>query len=134
VDAVLDSVGGRALSESVAMCAPLGRVVSFGVSAISPGKTRSILAMAREGLPMRFFNLIPLFGANVGIHGINMLALAQAEPALVRTKMTEILGRVAKGDFAPVIAERYPLDAKGAQTAHHYLQDRKNIGKVVLVR
>jgi NADPH:quinone reductase-like Zn-dependent oxidoreductase len=134
VDAVLDSVGGRALSESVAMCAPLGRVVSFGVSAISPGKTRSILAMAREGLPMRFFNLIPLFGANVGIHGINMLALAQADPALIRTKMADILARVAKGDFAPVIAERYPLDAKGAQTAHHYLQDRKNIGKVVLVR
>jgi NADPH:quinone reductase-like Zn-dependent oxidoreductase len=134
VDAVLDSVGGRGLMESVAMCAPLGRVVSFGVSAISPGKTRSILAMAREGLPMRFFNLIPLFGANVGIHGINMLALAEADPALIRAKMTDILARVAKGDFAPVIAERMPLDAKGAQAAHHYLQDRKNIGKVVLVR
>ena len=134
VDAVLDSIGGRALQESAAMCAPLGRVVSFGVSAMNPGKTRSLLSVAREGLPMRFFNLIPLFGANVGIHGINMLALAEADPALVRTRMTEILARVAKGELAPVIAERYPLDAKGAALAHHYLQDRKNIGKVVLVR
>ncbi len=134
VDAVLDSVGGRALGESVAMCAPLGRVVSFGVSSLNPGKTRSILAMAREGLPMRFFNLIPLFAANVGIHGINMLALAQADPGLVRARMAEILARVASGELEPVIAERYPLDAKGAQAAHHYLQDRKNIGKVVLVR
>lgn len=134
VDAVLDPIGGRSLAQSVAMCAPLGRVVSFGVSAMNPGKTRSILAMAREGLPMRFFNLIPLFGANVGIHGINMLALALAEPELMRTKMAEILGRVARGDLAPVIAERYALDAGGAAQAHHYLQDRKNIGKVVLVR
>lgn len=134
VDAVLDPIGGRSLAHSVAMCAPLGRVVSYGVSAMNPGKTRSILAMAREGLPMRFFNLIPLFGANVGIHGINMLALALAEPELMRTKMAEILGRVARGDLAPVIAERYALDAKGAAQAHHYLQDRKNIGKVVLVR
>ncbi|HTJ43378.1 MAG TPA: zinc-binding dehydrogenase [Kofleriaceae bacterium] len=134
VDAVLDPMGGRSLSASVAMCAPLGRVISYGVSAMNPGKTRSILAMAREGLPMRFFNLIPLFGANVGIHGINMLALAEADPQLMRVKMAEILAKVAKGELAPVVAERYALDAKGAAQAHHYLQDRKNIGKVVLVR
>ena len=134
VDAVLDPIGGRSLAESVAMCAPLGRVVSFGVSALNPGKTRSLIAMAREGLPMRFFNLIPLFGKNVGVHGINMLALAEADPQLVRVRMDEILARVARGELEPVIAERYPLDGKGAATAHHYLQDRKNIGKVVLVR
>jgi NADPH:quinone reductase-like Zn-dependent oxidoreductase len=134
VDVVLDPIGGRSLAQSVAMCAPLGRVVSFGVSSLNPGKTRSLIAMAREGLPMRFFNLIPLFGKNVGVHGINMLAFAEAEPVMVRTRMAEILARVAKGELAPVIAERYPLDAKGAATAHHYLQDRKNIGKVVLVR
>jgi NADPH:quinone reductase-like Zn-dependent oxidoreductase len=134
VDAVLDPIGGRSLATSVAMCAPLGRVVSYGVSAMNPGKTRSILALAREGLPMRFFNLLPLFESNVGIHGINMLKLALAEPGLMRVKMAEILGRVAKGELAPVVAERYTLDARGAAQAHHYLQDRKNIGKVVLVR
>ena len=83
---------------------------------------------------MRFFNLLPLFAGNVGLHGINMLQLIEAMPALGRSKMVEILARVAKGELSPVIAERYPLDAKGAAAAHHYLQDRKNIGKVVLVR
>jgi NADPH2:quinone reductase len=134
VDCVLDPIGGRSLQQSVAMCAPLGRVVSFGVSSLNPGKTRSLLAVAREGLPMRFFNLLPLFSHNVGVHGINMLALTEADPALARAKMSEILARVARGELAPVIAERYPLDGKGAAAAHHYLQDRKNIGKVVLVR
>jgi len=33
-----------------------------------------------------------------------------------------------------VIAKQLPLSADGAREAHHYLQDRKNIGKVVLVR
>ena len=62
--------------------------------------------------------------------------LAAAEPALgdLRAEQRAPLARVARGELAPVIAERYPLDAKGAQAAHHYLQDRKNIGKVVLVR
>ena len=83
---------------------------------------------------MRFFNLLPLFAGNVGIHGINMLPLAEAHPVLMQQKMTAILGRIAKGELAPVIAERFPLSAEGAQKAHHYLQDRRNIGKVVLVR
>jgi NADPH:quinone reductase-like Zn-dependent oxidoreductase len=122
------------VQKSVAMCRSLGRVVVFGVSSMSPGKTRQLLTVAREGLPMRFFNLLPLFDGNVGVHPINMLHLAEAEPALMQTKMAEILAGIASGALAPVIAQRLPLSATGAREAHHYLQDRKNIGKVVLVR
>jgi NADPH:quinone reductase-like Zn-dependent oxidoreductase len=134
VDVVLDPIGGRNLQLSVSLCAPLGRVVSFGVSALNPGKTRSLRALLREGSVMRFFNLLPLFAGNVGIHGINMLPLAEADPARMQRKMADILARIAEGSVAPVIAERFPLSAAGAQKAHHYLQDRRNIGKVVLVR
>jgi synaptic vesicle membrane protein VAT-1 len=134
VDAVLDPLGGRNLQVSVALCAPLGRVVSYGVSSLNPGKKRSIRALIREGSVMRFFNLLPLFAGNVGIHGINMLVLTEADPVRMRGKMADILRGVADGGLAPVIAERFPLSAEGAQKAHHYLQDRRNIGKVVLVR
>lgn len=134
VDLVLDPIGGRGVQKSVAMCRSLGRVVLYGVSALSPGKTRQLLAVAREGLPIRFFNLLPLFDRNVGIHPINMLHLALAEPALVARTMATILADVASGALAPVIAKTLRLDAAGAREAHHYLQDRKNIGKVVLVR
>jgi NADPH2:quinone reductase len=134
VDCVLDPIGGRSLAQSVSMCAPLGRVVSFGVSSLNPGKTRSLLAVAREGLPMRFFNLLPLFDRNVGVHPINMLHLAESEPSLIQSKMTELLALVASRELTPVLAQQLPLSAAGAREAHHYLQDRKNIGKVVLVR
>lgn len=134
VDLVLDPIGGRGVRKSVKMCRSLGRVVLYGVSAMSPGKTRQLLSVAREGLPMRFFNLLPLFNRNVGIHPINMLHLAEAEPALIGRMMKEVLDRIAAGDLAPVIAKELPLTAAGAREAHHYLQDRKNIGKVVLVR
>jgi NADPH:quinone reductase-like Zn-dependent oxidoreductase len=133
-DLVLDPLGGRNVQKSVAMCRSLGRVVVFGVSSMSPGKTRQLLTVAREGLPMRFFNLLPLFDGNVGIHPINMLHLAEREPALMQSKMAEILDLVAKGELRPVLAQTLPLTAAGAREAHHYLQDRKNIGKVVLVR
>lgn len=134
VDLVLDPLGGRNVQKSVAMCRALGRVVVFGVSSMNPGKTRNLIAVAREGLPMRFFNLLPLFDGNVGIHPINMLHLAESEPALIQAKMAELLALVDAGELAPVLAQKLPLSAAGAREAHHYLQDRKNIGKVVLVR
>jgi len=134
VDVVLDPVGGRGLHTSIAMCAPLGRVVLFGMSALNPGKKRSVRALIREGLPMRFFNLPLMANANVGLHGINMLHLAEKDPELMKRKMAEILGAIARGELAPVISDRFPLTAEGAQKAHHYLQDRRNIGKVVLMR
>jgi synaptic vesicle membrane protein VAT-1 len=134
VDVVLDPIGGRNLQVSVALCAPLGRVVSYGVSALNPGKKRSLRALLREGSVMRFFNLLPLFAGNVGIHGINMLPLTETDPPRMQRKMADILRSIADGVLAPVIAERFPLSAEGAQKAHHYLQDRRNIGKVVLIR
>jgi NADPH:quinone reductase-like Zn-dependent oxidoreductase len=134
VDLVLDPIGGRNVQKSVAMCRSLGKVALYGVSAMSPGKTRQLLSVAREGLPMRFFNLLPLFDKNVGVHPINMLHLAEAEPGWMRAKMSEILRGIAEGSLAPVIAQRLRLNAAGAREAHHYLQDRKNIGKVVLAK
>jgi len=134
VDLVLDPIGGRNVQKSVAMCRQLGRVVLYGVSSMSPGKKRQLLTVAREGLPMRFFNLLPLFDRNVGLHPINMLHLAEADPGYVQRTMAELLGLIVGGALAPVIAQRLPLTAAGAREAHHYLQDRKNIGKVVLVR
>jgi NADPH:quinone reductase-like Zn-dependent oxidoreductase len=133
VDLVLDPVGGRGITKSMAMCAPLGRVVLFGASSISPGKRRSIMALLREGPAMRFFNLIPVFNMNVGIHCINMLHLSEKDPALMARMMSEMLAEIAAGTLAPIISARFPLTRDGAAEAHDHLQDRKNIGKVLLV-
>ena len=113
--------------------APLGRVVLFGASAISPGKRRSIVALLREGPAMRFFNLIPMFNRNVGVHCVNMLHLFETAPALLAGMMTELLAGVAAGTLTPIISARFPLTAAGAAQAHDNLQDRKNVGKVLLI-
>lgn len=133
VDVVLDPLGGRSVMRSVQMCAPLGRVILFGASSLNPGKRRDLVAMVREGLPMRFFNLLPLFDRNVGVHAVNMLHLGDDDPDLLRRMMEKILPDVASGALTPIIAERFPLTEDGARDAHHYIQDRKNIGKVLLV-
>ena len=44
--------------------------------------------------------------------------------------LREIIQRVADGTFQVYIDQRFPLREAGA--AHRYLEQRKNIGKVVL--
>jgi NADPH:quinone reductase-like Zn-dependent oxidoreductase len=45
--------------------------------------------------------------------------------------LERVLDLYHEGVVQPVIAERFSLDE--AARAHHYIQDRKNIGKVVLL-
>jgi NADPH:quinone reductase-like Zn-dependent oxidoreductase len=41
-----------------------------------------------------------------------------------------LVGLIERGVVHPVIAESFPFDR--AADAHRYIQDRKNVGKVVL--
>ena len=48
----------------------------------------------------------------------------------MRDEIGQIVGLVADGTFAPVVDKVFPFDEAAA--AHHYLQDRRNFGKVLL--
>jgi len=47
-----------------------------------------------------------------------------------RAEMEQIIGLSAHGSFVPVIDRVFAF--ADAAAAHHYLQDRKNFGKVLL--
>lgn len=133
VDLVLDPNGGRSVLRSLQCCAPLGRVIVFGVRDANPGKTRSFWPILREVLPLRFFNLISLLTHNLGVHGVNLLTYSDAVPERVFVIMNQILASTAAGELTPVIDSEFPLTAAGAAAAHDHIQERRNIGKVLLV-
>jgi NADPH:quinone reductase-like Zn-dependent oxidoreductase len=45
--------------------------------------------------------------------------------------MDTLLGYYRDGAIKPLVAEVFPFDRAAA--AHHYIQDRQNVGKVLLV-
>jgi NADPH:quinone reductase-like Zn-dependent oxidoreductase len=49
----------------------------------------------------------------------------------VNSWLESLLGCWGRGEIAPLISATFPLER--ASEAHHYLQDRKNVGKVVLL-
>jgi NADPH:quinone reductase-like Zn-dependent oxidoreductase len=132
VELVLDAVGGPSFAKSFRCLAPTGRLGMFGMSAIATGKTRRPLSALRAALALPWFRFHPiaLMNENKGVFGVNLGHLWN-ETERVAGWMSALLDGVREGVIRPVIAARFPFEE--AAQAHHYLQDRKNIGKVLLI-
>jgi len=131
LDLVLDAVGGNTLRRGYELLAPLGRIVSYGLSDAVAGPHRSLLRAARAWLKTPRFNPLSLIGRNVGVWGFHLALLGGREDR-VATAMSEIIKRVESGRLKPVIARTFPLTARGAADAHRFIHERRNIGKVLL--
>ena len=129
VDVVLDPIGGRSFATSYRLLAPLGRLVMFGVSAISRGERRNWLHAARAMMQMPRFKPLSLINKNRGVFGLNLAHLWD-ERGQLGSAMQFLLEEVGSRRLLPVIARTFPLERAG--DAHRYMQQRENIGKIVL--
>ena len=130
VDIALDPHGGRSFAESYRLLAPLGRLIMFGVSRLSPGLRRNPLVALWQLLRLPWFHPIRLLNDNAAVIGVNLGRL-WAEQALLTQAMTHLLSLYQQGRIRPVIARQFDLSE--APAAHRYMQERQNIGKILLV-
>ncbi len=138
VELAIDAVGGASFMKSYRCLAPTGRLGMFGMSAIAPGERRSPWRVVRTllSLPWWRFNPGALMDANKGVFGVNLGHLWDEQDRVSRW-MESLLERVRHphGEedvlLSPVVARTFPFDA--AADAHRYLQNRQNIGKVLLI-
>jgi NADPH:quinone reductase-like Zn-dependent oxidoreductase len=127
VDIVLDATG--AFRKSYRCLAPLGRLVCFGLSQASsgmgPSRLRALLAVAQ--LP--FFHPIKLMNDNKAVIGVNLGHLWD-HIGMLRREMMGLLADYEGGRIKPVVGKTFPL--VDAAKAHRFMQERQNVGKVVL--
>ncbi len=127
VDIVLDATG--AFRKSYRCLAPLGRLVCFGLSSASsgmaPSRLRALLAVAQ--LP--WFHPIKLMNDNKAVIGVNLGHLWD-QIGMLRREMLGLLGDYDAKRIAPVVGKTFPL--ADAAKAHRFMQERQNVGKVVL--
>lgn len=128
VDVILDPIGGASFQASYRMLAPLGRLVMLGVSSMA-AERRQIVRIARSWWQMRSFRPVSMMNRNRGVFGLNLGHLWDERRALVPL-MELIMTELGAGRLRPVVARTFPLER--AADAHRFLQDRANIGKVVL--
>jgi len=129
VDVVLDPRGGEHLVESYRMLAPLGRLVVYGSQALVVGRVRNEEAVQSFLQQRPMFDPMDLMNSNKGVFGLN-LAHLWGERRYAAASMEALLTDFAGGRLKAVVAKAFPL-ARAAD-AHAFLQDRGNVGKVVL--
>ncbi|MGQ4810459.1 2-haloacrylate reductase [Candidatus Entotheonellaceae bacterium PAL068K] len=130
LDIILDPLGGQSFAQSYELLAPLGRLIMFGVSRMSRGLRRSVFSALWQLLRMPWFHPVRLLNDNKAVIGVNMGHLWE-QTGMMRQIMETLLGMYQHGQISPVIAHTFPLSEAAA--AHRFLQERRNIGKVLLV-
>ena len=130
VDLVIDPIGGSHWKKSYAALRHTGRLGMFGVSTASANGLKGKLKMVKAAAQMPRFHPIGLLNKNRGVFGLN-LGHMWHEPEKVATWMKAILAGVSEGWVRPHVDKAFPFAQVG--DAHSYMEERKNIGKVVLV-
>ncbi|HTV34648.1 MAG TPA: medium chain dehydrogenase/reductase family protein [Methylocella sp.] len=132
VELILDAVGGASLKKGYRLLAPTGRLGMFGISSAVTGKQRRfidlVLLLART--PWFQFNPTALINANKGVFGVNVGHL-WGEIDRIRGWGDSLLELWKEGAIKPKIAQSFSFEE--AADAHRFMEERKNIGKVLLV-
>ena len=114
-DVVLDPVGGDLVAQSLKVLAPLGVHVLIGYA----------------GGFWEELNPALLVGRNVGLQGFYLGRLMRHRPEVVQESTQELMALWEQGAVQPVVGATFPL--ADAPDAHRLIEERKHVGKVVLV-
>jgi NADPH:quinone reductase-like Zn-dependent oxidoreductase len=127
VDVVLDALGE--FRQSYKLLRGGGRLVIYGASNIATGDRRNLAKAVKEVARMPRFNPLRMMSQSKAVIGLNLLTLWDDRGSLetITGPLTEMLGQ---GAIEPIVAEAFPFER--VADAHRFIQDRKNIGKVVL--
>ena len=130
---ILDPLGPASFQKGLDMLEPLGRIVCYGFSSLVEGPKRKLWKAATKLLTASKINPITIMNENKGVHGLNLAQLF-TQRDLHRRAMQQLGELLAAGEIRPTIDTTFPLTAAGAADAHTHLHERRNFGKVVLVR
>jgi NADPH:quinone reductase-like Zn-dependent oxidoreductase len=129
IDVVMDAVGGGSFRKSYGLLRAGGRLVAYGASSVTPGEKRDLKAIAKMVATTPVFHPMQMMPASKAVIGLNMLTIWDDKGSA--DEFLEPLRKwMEDGSIRPVVAEAFPID-QGAK-AHRFLQERKNVGKVVL--
>jgi synaptic vesicle membrane protein VAT-1 len=130
VDLILDPLGGAHWRKNYLLLAPTGRLVHLGASTIISGKRRSLWHLFKLLANVPFYTPLRLMNDNKAVIGVN-LPLVWQHADLIRPWQVQIIAWYDEALFRPHIDRTFKLSQ--AAEAHHYLEERKNMGKVLLI-
>jgi NADPH:quinone reductase-like Zn-dependent oxidoreductase len=128
VDVVFDNVGGKSVHLAKSILAPGGRIITLGVAVLS-GK-KGIVNLLRMAAGFGLFSPISFLRKSQSLIGINMLVLADGNPAALDVAFKQVQRLHEEKILQPHVGKVFP-HTKLAD-AHALLEQRKGIGKIVV--
>lgn len=129
VELIIDPLGSAHWKQDYKALRHTGRLGMFGVSSLteSGGKVWNLLKFI---LSLPRFSPLSLMNHNRSVYGVNIGHLWH-ESEKVGSWFSSLLQGVNNGWLRPHVDRTFPFEA--AAEAHRYIENRKNVGKVVLV-
>jgi NADPH2:quinone reductase len=114
-DLVLDTVGGDVFKHSIGVLNPLGTIVGIGFAAGWWDPLDTAL----------------MVGRNLALQGFYLGRLMKLRPEVVQEATRELVALWEAGTVKPLVGATFPLEQ--APDAHRLIEERRSVGKVVLV-
>ncbi len=130
VHLVLDAMGGRNWKKNYRLLSPLGRLMVFGMSAGSRAGSRSLPLLISQALQSPRWTPLRLMDKNKAVMGLNLGHLFSEEDR-IKHGLDQIAASLADGSLKPTVDQVFPFSR--AAEAHRRIEERGNVGKVVLV-
>jgi len=128
VQLVLDPLGGKDWEKGYNLLAPAGQLIAFGWANMVSSEHRRWLHVFSELLATKRYSPMALMDTNRTVSGVNVGRLwDQAD--LMRQEMQKLLSLYEQKKIAPHVDKVFPLAA--GPDAHRYIQERRNVGKVL---
>jgi len=127
IDVIFDAVGGKSVKKGIRLLAPGGKIICYGAAALS---NTNILGKIKTILGFGLYHPAQLMMASKSILGINMLAIGDHHPQIIKRCLQQTIHLYSIDVFLPTIAKVF--NAADVGKAHEYFENRISIGKVVL--
>jgi NADPH:quinone reductase-like Zn-dependent oxidoreductase len=130
VELIIDPLGGRNWKRSYKALRNTGRLGMFGVSTASRPGSGGKLRIIKVMLQTPWFHPFSLMNSNKGVFGVHVGHLWNEGPKVAKW-MEAIIDGVKEGWIRPHVDKSFSFN--DVADAHTYIENRRNIGKVVLV-
>jgi NADPH:quinone reductase-like Zn-dependent oxidoreductase len=128
VDLVLDALGGPDWEKSYSLLRPAGHLICFGWANMASSTHRNPVKVLGQFLSMKRFSPMKLMSENRTVSGVNVGHL-WSEAEMMGEELDALLALYQEGKIRPHVDKVFPLSH--AADAHRYIQERKNVGKVL---
>lgn len=130
VDIVLDPLGGSDTCKAFNLLKPMGKLITYGAANVLTGQKKNIIAVAKKWWNQFSVNAMQLIHSNKAVCGFQ-LAYLDEENELISSVVAKLFELYQQGKIKPRVDSVWPFEQVGDAMRH--MQERKNIGKVLLV-